>query len=616
MKVKLKLNGAAIKALAIQHGEKAGLALGVGACVLFIWSAAKMDVLGPEKQPTKLEEAAKKTDDHIRDSKWDPVAKGIEVVDYVQRAKRDPLADKDYRLVHPFNPPIWESKGKRPDPKMFPVEEMLASAGLGVFALSKEIVEPDPAGPKKPANKKGTPGPKGMSEPKGGPLAGAKDKKGGPPGGPGGPPRGPKQNPPDMVVHGIRPGRDSELKGFSWVVITGLIPIAKQEAEFEEAFRNVIKPIPEADEPQYRGYKIERAEIAGDAEPVWQEIKVKEYNQQFRARWQAESHEIIDETYSHRGYTMPLAPLVSADWDPAVVGHPKVPLAEKAGAAAAARPAPSDAADDEDDEFGLSGPNPPGKAGAPPPMTQRKKGPGKTGPQRRLADVVLFRFIDSTVQPGKQYRYHVKLALTNPNYGVTDRYLRNPASRTQKTVYSPWSEPTPLVTVPRDIEIFAGPVVKPSSSAMREPMMKAMVTKLDREHGLKLTAEETFQRGSLVNIRKKIESEAPVPGDSPIVVDALLNSDSVVVDIEGGKPLKGPKSPTMPGEMVILQPDGSLVLRDEFDDESTYRTNFPDEGVKQTADKPDAQTAPKEKGSKLEALKAEAKKKKKHKKSA
>jgi hypothetical protein len=238
-------------------------------------------------------------------------------------------------------------------------------------------------------------------------------------------------------------------------------------------------------------------------------------------------------------------------------------------------------------------------------------------PIRRQADVTLFRFVEFTVEPGKRYRYRVQLRLSNPNYDVTERYLKNPESAKKKSLYTPWSEPTPLVTVPRDVEVFAGTVVKPST---KEPSMKAMVTKLDRQHGLKLVADETFQRGGIINIRKKVEIPPLSGNGEPDKIDALLNSDSVIVDIEGGKPLKGSRSLTEPGEMVILQPDGSLVVRDELDDESSYKENLPPEAPKSTAEggglpgdpyermkKSDA-GAPKK--SKLETLKEEAKSKK------
>ncbi len=348
MKPKLKLNASALKELALQHGEKAGFALGVLLLVMFIWSAAKTEVLGPEKQPDKLEDAATKTDNHITGAKWDPVAKGIEVVDYVQRAKRDPLNEKDYRLKNYLTNPVFNTKGKRPDPKIFAVEELQATAGLGVFAFARPTVEGEQ--PRGPGNKNRPPmgGPMG---PPGGPIPGRKDKPKGPggskdapgpldrlagggkpPGGPSTGPGRPKRNSAESgMPKGVRFSRDAELRGLSWVVITGVVPIAKQEVEFEDKFGNVIKPMGDADSPQYSGYKIERTEIKPGAAPDWHEINLKANLEKFRSRWAAEAPEVADAAYLHRGYTEGLAPLVGADWDPAAVGHPKIPLMQKNG---------------------------------------------------------------------------------------------------------------------------------------------------------------------------------------------------------------------------------------------------------------------------------------------
>jgi hypothetical protein len=208
--------------------------------------------------------------------------------------------------------------------------------------------------------------------------------------------------------------------------------------------------------------------------------------------------------------------------------------------------------------------------------------------------------------------------LSNPNYGVTERYLKDPASKNQKYVYTPWSELTPVVTVPRDVEVFAGPPVK---SSPKMPLTKIMITMLDRPLGKILVAEETVQPGDILNVRKTIEME-PLnngPDAVPVEVDALLKSDTVIVDIKGGKPLKGPKSLTTPAEIVILGPDGSLVVRDELDDEETYHEKLPSEDTLSSSTgggllgndpygamgKSDAP-----KKSKLETLKAEAKAKK------
>ncbi len=97
---------------------------------------------------------------------------------------------------------------------------------------------------------------------------------------------------------------------------------------------------------------------------------------------------------------------------------------------------------------------------AEPTAQRRKNARTASGQRRRQVDFTLFRFIDVSVEAGKQYRYHVKLKLGNPNLGKAEKYLKNPASRTQKSLYSDWSEPTPLVTIPPDSRIFAGAVVK------------------------------------------------------------------------------------------------------------------------------------------------------------
>ncbi len=214
-------------------------------------------------------------------------------------------------------------------------------------------------------------------------------------------------------------------------------------------------------------------------------------------------------------------------------------------------------------------------------MMPRRKVSNQGGPQRPQSNFVLFRFTDTAVEPGKQYQYRVKLRLANPNFGVTERYLVNPESAKPKVVYSPWSEPTAVVTVPRDVEVFAGPVVKPSS---KDPLMRTMINRLDRDRGLKLVAEQTFRRGDIMSIHTTIQPDDSTAIATPTAIDAQLNADAVVVDIEGGKPLKGRNSSTSPGELVLLQGDGSLVLRDEFEDESTYRLHFPEEGTEKASD--------------------------------
>ena len=623
MKVKLNLNVGGLKQLAIHHGEKAAFGLGVLLLVMFIWSASKTEVLGPDKQPQPLSEAATKTEQAVLNSKWDAKAKGVEVVDYVRRAKRDPLNDKDYRLSVFLNKPLWELKGKRPDPKILPVEEMLASAGLGILAMTPPDAPAQPGGkPPKPGARAGarardpamaTRGamgmPDGMPQPG---RAGAAAR----PGDAG--LRGMRM-PGPMMPGAMRSAAKGNLKGFSWVVVTGLVPIRKQEAEFEEAFRNVIDPEPDKDIPEYRGYKVERAEVHGDAPLEWQEIKLRGV-EEFKKQWSARPQEVVDAAYVDPMYTQELGPLVDRDWDPAVVGHPKVPIADNLTAASA--PVEADQSEDEDDAEGFGVPKNQGRRnlGPGPGALDPRMARGPAGAVRRQTEFTLFRFVDYTVEPAKQYRYRVKLRLSNPNWNVAEKYLKDVASRAKKFVESSWSEMTPVVTVPRDVDLFAGSVVR----ASKEPQINIMVTKLDRAHGLKIVGEDKFQRGSLANLKKKV-SFSSVP-DEP-ETEARLESHAVVVDILGGGRLSPKnKSLTVPGEVLVLDADGRLVLHDELDDEADTEANRPETADAKASEpnpmfpganpyddmpKSKGKAAGGKKGSRLEKLKSEAAAKKK-----
>ena len=84
--------------------------------------------------------------------------------------------------------------------------------------------------------------------------------------------------------------------------------------------------------------------------------------------------------------------------------------------------------------------------------------PGNVGnaTQVPLVDYKLFRCFDFSVQPGRTYRYRVRLVLNNPNYNVGAQYLANAALAKGATRPSPWSDPSSEVNVPRGFSMLAG----------------------------------------------------------------------------------------------------------------------------------------------------------------
>ena len=204
MKLKLNLNVEGVKRLLLQHGEKGAFGLAALVLLWFFWKTVQFEVLGSDKQPDPLRTLADQTKAHVVESPWDKKAKKIEVVDYPTRSKHVPLLDKDYQLKVYFDKPLWVQHGKRPVPKLWPVEEPLAAAGRGMLAIKK--TSEDDSGADAESDTK--------------PLSGdtaatAKGAK-------------------------LKSGTDTVSKGFFYVAVTGLVPLRKQTAEYDDAFHTAV----------------------------------------------------------------------------------------------------------------------------------------------------------------------------------------------------------------------------------------------------------------------------------------------------------------------------------------------------------------------------------------
>lgn len=68
--------------------------------------------------------------------------------------------------------------------------------------------------------------------------------------------------------------------------------------------------------------------------------------------------------------------------------------------------------------------------------------------------LLLFRYFDFNVDPGKTYRYRVRLKVQNPNFGLSPEQIRSPEVAEGEFRFTPWSAATEPVTVPPDTEYF------------------------------------------------------------------------------------------------------------------------------------------------------------------
>jgi len=243
--------------------------------------------------------------------------------------------------------------------------------------------------------------------------------------------------------------------------------------------------------------------------------------------------------------------------------------------------------------------------------------PGMRGPRRQLGideeeateefqevEHLLFRFFDFTVQPGKHYRYRVKLVLANPNFGMLPHFLEKEGMEKVKTLETDWSDPSPSVAVPLDSQVLA------VSARGSDGTATVMLVRFEEKDGA-AAAEEfaTVARGQFLNYLDRPFPEHALPGAMPTMGSAAgypggmmgpmgmpyapgaaaksedaperkVNyiTNALLLDVMGGGRLPGKdRSLVEPGSILLLDAEGKLVVRNELDDLPEYQFHKPPE---------------------------------------
>jgi len=241
--------------------------------------------------------------------------------------------------------------------------------------------------------------------------------------------------------------------------------------------------------------------------------------------------------------------------------------------------------------------------------------PGMTRQVEKPVEYQLFRFMDFDVEPGRRYRYRVKLVLANPNYKVNVRYLTDASVGKSWYIEGEWSDPTEVVSVPRDSRLLAGPVKPPppGMELVREPTAQVIAVTIRMEDGLEAAHEYKVARGKLADFEADLTEKEPgrgmpVPGGygteeedmgSAAMGPEVMGSAAamaapmqplrrgadedeepekithatgmLLLDIAGGERLhRTDRTLTEPGALLLLDPDGNLVVSDELDDEEEF----------------------------------------------
>ncbi len=358
-------------------------------------------------------------------------------------------------------------------------------------------------------------------------------------------------------------------------MITGLVPVKKQAGEFDQVFKDTI-PIGDGgagkewektrDIPVYTRRLIERAEITGEPNESlhWEPLSTKGLNNMIATEWGLKVADLVGRDYTDVVYTMPLGPLVGAEWDESVGHEPEIPMAakeEREKLIQQAKDAEPAVADDDAETSEATQP----------------KSPSKKQVAKKNVEYRLFRFFDLTAKPGKRYRYRVQLWLRNPNYKLADKFLKDPESKKDELRPSPWSEPSEVVEIPTGNEMI---LVAVNPTRGKDVATKIKLVANDPESGLPAVIEDDFYRGTVVNVTKTCFIAKP--GEPhPESRSVTFETNAVLLDARGGAPFGRDKSFTEPGNILLLDADGKLVAHNELDDLELSENNplMTEEGV-------------------------------------
>jgi hypothetical protein len=353
--------------------------------------------------------------------------------------------------------------------------------------------------------------------------------------------------------------------------------------------------------------------------------------------------DVVDDRYKDPILTLPLPPLVGRDWG-AEATHPdipliwntppleeEIPLAEQTPAATAPQ--------DEGSEFGGAnqaqtgfypapgvgrGPGMPGMPrggefmGGRMPMIGRGgmgepgMGPGRglggpegggrsyagssgmtMGQQRtslpKNVDYLLLRFVDYSVEPGKKYKYRVRLVIKDPNAGlpatslaedVLDRQKKewdedkerrkDKAVRRDYRIVETFSDPSPTVGIPMAGSVRVAEAKLPAAEKFNdEPSLKMLVQSFDLDqqgNAIQAGKEREFRRGYVANSVEDVRYIGPDGTWTDEMEGFKLNTGITLLDIDGGEKLS--KDASAPVRALLMGPSGELYVRKEIDDKA------------------------------------------------
>jgi hypothetical protein len=188
----------------------------------------------------------------------------------------------------------------------------------------------------------------------------------------------------------------------------------------------------------------------------------------------------------------------------------------------------------------------------------------------------LLRFLDFSVEPGRKYRYRVRLVIQDPNRSAARATLDSSVINRFKADKSPYrvtepSKPSRTVSIP-----LAGTVRVASAdtanerSVTSEPDVKLLVESFDADEkgkSIQAAIEAEFKRGNVANLTE----DAEILVEQGRAIDKEkgfeFRTGITVIDIHGGEPLsRANRDLKREARVLLMDPAGQLFVQKESDD--------------------------------------------------
>ncbi len=245
------------------------------------------------------------------------------------------------------------------------------------------------------------------------------------------------------------------------------------------------------------------------------------------------------------------------------------------------------------------------------------------GGNRTVSKYKLVRFFDFDAEPGKKYRYRIRLALEDPNNSPNagqevplrhldatalkrvqqqraseadlipkykalkyeDEDAKAEAHREACQITTDWSEATNVVALPSLDRFYAGNVPRNDPKSIKlgngetltyqsgEIQGTLLPVAFDPEHAVHVPCARSVLRGSVLNFTANANVAHPISMLIKSMPDYDFRLNALVVDIRGGERLPGnTRDPLLsPAEFAVIDANGEFIVQSELDDMDEFR---------------------------------------------